>query len=331
MPLRVSELRALACCDDEPIHIGMALLMRLSVSAVVFWRQEPGPGMEAEWWVSVDPQQWRMLAIQMREERRVNSGEVAGKTAEGSAEKQHHACDSLRKKEKSISTSIPFGASTSVCACASDWGDEAEETAILLLLQVGVTPGEPKKILEAMHSSLRELPPDVVVEAAICLAGRQKGVNLPGLVRRALAHGWEGKILRAGQDLFLQRRAAATPSRKQRSLKTEPLQPMCAEAPRESARVGCEVTFVAGPEAVELWGRITAHISELMEEASYREWIKPLCPVRFEAETQILLISVPSVAVHIWIEQQLQEEFGQALKEAGLQDLRLKFTINFRE
>ncbi len=75
-----------------------------------------------------------------------------------------------------------------------------------------------------------------------------------------------------------------------------------------------------------LWDTICLGLSKQLPEASYKEWILPCQPLRLKEGA--LWIQVPSAAAKLWIEQQLPEEFNDALAQGGLGDLRLEFQVN---
>jgi chromosomal replication initiator protein len=75
-----------------------------------------------------------------------------------------------------------------------------------------------------------------------------------------------------------------------------------------------------------LWETIRLGLLKQLPEASFREWIAPCVPHKLEAGT--LWIRVPSAAAKMWIEQQLPEEFSDALAQGGLGDLRLLFQVD---
>ena len=74
-----------------------------------------------------------------------------------------------------------------------------------------------------------------------------------------------------------------------------------------------------------LWDTIRLGLSKQLPEASFKEWIAPCSPVKVEDGT--LWIQVPSAAAKLWIEQQLPEEFNDALAQGGLADLHLVFQV----
>ncbi|HJW73655.1 MAG TPA: chromosomal replication initiator protein DnaA [Geothrix sp.] len=76
----------------------------------------------------------------------------------------------------------------------------------------------------------------------------------------------------------------------------------------------------------DLWENLKLGLSKQLPEASFREWIAPCNPIKVEAGT--LWIRVPSAAAKLWIEQQLPEEFNDALAQGGLSDLRLEFVVD---
>ena len=75
-----------------------------------------------------------------------------------------------------------------------------------------------------------------------------------------------------------------------------------------------------------LWDTIRLGLSKLLPEASFKEWIAPCEPL--EMHEGALRIQVPSASAKLWIEQQLPEEFTDALTLAGLGQLRLEFHVN---
>lgn len=75
-----------------------------------------------------------------------------------------------------------------------------------------------------------------------------------------------------------------------------------------------------------LWETIRLGLSKQLPEASFKEWIAPCAPLRLEEDT--LWIQVPSAAAKLWIEQQLPEEFNDALAQGGLPELRLMFLVD---
>ncbi len=75
-----------------------------------------------------------------------------------------------------------------------------------------------------------------------------------------------------------------------------------------------------------LWETIRLGLSKQLPEASFKEWIAPCEPL--EMKDGALWVQVPSAAAKLWIEQQLPEEFSDALAQAGLADLRLEFQVN---
>jgi chromosomal replication initiator protein len=80
----------------------------------------------------------------------------------------------------------------------------------------------------------------------------------------------------------------------------------------------------ANPQA--LWGSLRLGLAERLSEASFQEWIEPCEALRLDGGT--LWIQVPSASARLWIEQQLAEEFNDALVQAGLQELRLAFQVS---
>lgn len=75
----------------------------------------------------------------------------------------------------------------------------------------------------------------------------------------------------------------------------------------------------------QLWDTLRGGLAERLSESSFRDWIEPCRPLSFDGTT--LWIQVPSASARIWIEQQLAEEFNDALVQADLSQLRLSFSV----
>ena len=85
-----------------------------------------------------------------------------------------------------------------------------------------------------------------------------------------------------------------------------------------------ELDAAADPRS--LWSSLRQGLMERLSEASFQEWIEPCEALRLDGGT--LWIQVPSASARLWIEQQLAEEFNDALVQAGLQHLRLSFQVS---
>lgn len=73
------------------------------------------------------------------------------------------------------------------------------------------------------------------------------------------------------------------------------------------------------------WEALCLGLRERLSPASFHEWIEPCVPQRLEGN--VLSIQVPNPSNRIWIEQQLAEEFHDALGQAGLSHLKLVFSV----
>lgn len=74
-----------------------------------------------------------------------------------------------------------------------------------------------------------------------------------------------------------------------------------------------------------LWSTLCSGLRERLSFASFQEWVEPCVPQRLDGDT--LWVQVPNPSNQIWIEQQLAEEFHDALGQAGLSHLKLMFTV----
>ena len=74
-----------------------------------------------------------------------------------------------------------------------------------------------------------------------------------------------------------------------------------------------------------LWEALCSGLRERLSSASFQEWVAPCLPQRLDGD--VLWVQVPNPSNRIWIEQQLAEEFQDALGQAGLSHLKLMFTV----
>jgi chromosomal replication initiator protein len=102
---------------------------------------------------------------------------------------------------------------------------------------------------------------------------------------------------------------------------------------REAAGIGTEPYlfcffffgfFMAEREAQHTWGLLCQSLEQRLQERTFRDWVSPCDPTAFDGST--LWIQAPSASAKLWIEQQLAEDFHDALVQIGLPDLRLVFT-----
>jgi chromosomal replication initiator protein len=78
-------------------------------------------------------------------------------------------------------------------------------------------------------------------------------------------------------------------------------------------------------DAQSTWASIQKGLMDRLSEASFHEWIGPCEALRLDGGT--LWIQVPTTSARVWIEQQLAEEFNDALVFAGVPELRLAFQV----
>lgn len=74
-----------------------------------------------------------------------------------------------------------------------------------------------------------------------------------------------------------------------------------------------------------LWESLRESLSTRLPERTFQDWVEPCRPV--SADDSTLWIQTPSASARIWIEQQLAEEFHDALVACNLQNLRLAFSV----
>jgi chromosomal replication initiator protein len=74
-----------------------------------------------------------------------------------------------------------------------------------------------------------------------------------------------------------------------------------------------------------IWDPIRKGLASRLPERTFQDWIEPCRATDFDGTT--LWIQTPSPSARIWIEQQLAEEFHDALVQCGVSHLRLAFTV----
>jgi len=74
-----------------------------------------------------------------------------------------------------------------------------------------------------------------------------------------------------------------------------------------------------------IWDSLQKGLASRLPERTFQDWIEPCRAVNFDGTT--LWIQTPSPSARVWIEQQLAEEFHDALFQCGLPHLRLAFTV----
>lgn len=74
-----------------------------------------------------------------------------------------------------------------------------------------------------------------------------------------------------------------------------------------------------------LWENLRKALALRLPERTFQDWIEPCNALEFDGST--LYIQTPSTSAKVWIEQQLGEEFLDAIVQSGLSNLRLSFTV----
>jgi len=74
-----------------------------------------------------------------------------------------------------------------------------------------------------------------------------------------------------------------------------------------------------------IWDSLQKGLASKLPERTFQDWIEPCRAVNFDGTT--LWIQTPSPSARVWIEQQLAEEFHDALFQCGMPHLRLAFTV----
>lgn len=193
--------------------------------------------------------------------------------------------------------------------------DQSWEEAVRLLGGAGVTTGQEERILRSMHPSLRALPPEIVVRAAILEMGGTPRSG--GWLRKALSDGYPRILVRAKCLRAERSDTPAQPSEHQSDARSEmlsaskgfaePEKPRAEEFPRS-----CK-TLDHDPSALQIWGPIlTEIIPRLIPPESIQTWLAPLTAEAWDG--QLLKLRSDSETSFLWITQQLEED----LKSIGI-------------
>jgi len=79
-------------------------------------------------------------------------------------------------------------------------------------------------------------------------------------------------------------------------------------------------------EARQLWDLVCQSLVQRLPDRTYRDWVLPCIPAAYDGTN--LWIQAPSASTKIWIEQQLAEDFHDALIRTELSHIRLVFTTD---
>jgi len=79
-------------------------------------------------------------------------------------------------------------------------------------------------------------------------------------------------------------------------------------------------------DAQSVWEALSQELVKRLPERAFRDWVSPCVPLSCNSDT--LCIQAHSTDAKIWIEQQLAEEFHNALFNIGAHDMRLVFTVS---
>ncbi|MFM8430452.1 MAG: DnaA N-terminal domain-containing protein, partial [Holophagaceae bacterium] len=79
-------------------------------------------------------------------------------------------------------------------------------------------------------------------------------------------------------------------------------------------------------DAQRLWSLIRKNLQGRLSAGSFQEWVSPCVALRSDGNT--LCVQVPNASTKLWIEQQLAEEFNDALIQEDLAHLNLVFQIS---
>jgi chromosomal replication initiator protein len=85
------------------------------------------------------------------------------------------------------------------------------------------------------------------------------------------------------------------------------------------------VSSMSASDSQVIWESLQKGLASKLPERTFQDWIEPCRAVNFDGTT--LWIQTPSPSARVWIEQQLAEEFHDALFQCGMPQLRLAFTV----
>jgi len=77
-------------------------------------------------------------------------------------------------------------------------------------------------------------------------------------------------------------------------------------------------------EAQHIWVRLCQNLAHRLPDRPYRDWVQPCAPIAFDGDT--LWVQTPDLSTKLWLEQQMADEFYDALALIDLPDLKLTFS-----
>ncbi len=89
---------------------------------------------------------------------------------------------------------------------------------------------------------------------------------------------------------------------------------------------GCAPVPASVPMPVPEWECLRRALASKLPESTFQDWIEPCRAMIFDGST--LWIQTPSPSARVWIEQQLAEDFHDALVHCGMSHLRLAFVVS---
>lgn len=92
---------------------------------------------------------------------------------------------------------------------------------------------------------------------------------------------------------------------------------------------GCAPVPASVPMPVPEWECLRRALASKLPESTFQDWIEPCRAMIFDGST--LWIQTPSPSARVWIEQQLAEDFHDALVQCDQPNLRLVFAAVERE
>lgn len=94
---------------------------------------------------------------------------------------------------------------------------------------------------------------------------------------------------------------------------------------RVAAAISLPGASMSSNDPQTLWETLRKGLSTRLPERTFQDWIEPCQALNYDGSA--LWIQTPSASARVWIEQQLAEEFHDALVQSNLTDLRLVFTV----
>ena len=100
--------------------------------------------------------------------------------------------------------------------------------------------------------------------------------------------------------------------------------PMPPKNTQKKAKISIPVRTMTLHTAQDIWGRLCQDLARRLPDRPFRDWVMPCKPIAFDGDA--LWIQTPDLSTKLWLEEQMADEFYDALALMDLPNLKLTFS-----